>query len=79
MLAVLDSVLWFCGRQLPREGKLGAALNTNNDKTRVTVKITSTGQGPPAREPAIDEKERAALMAHFHRKQQELEVGSTKF
>lgn len=45
-----------------------------NEKTKVVLKLTKTGSGPPAREPALSEQDRKLLMAAAFKKQEELKV-----
>lgn len=46
----------------------------HNEKTKVVLKLTKTGSGPPAREPLICENDRKLLMAEAFKKQEELKV-----
>lgn len=45
-----------------------------NEKTKVVLKLTKTGSGPPAREPPLSEQDRKLLMAEAFKKQEELKV-----
>jgi hypothetical protein len=40
-----------------------------NEKTKVVAKLQRSGAGPPAREPAVSEEERKAMMAHYFKRQ----------
>lgn len=42
-----------------------------NEKTKVVARLQKKGGGPPVREPAVSEQERIAMMAWWHRKQEE--------
>jgi hypothetical protein len=74
MLDFTNSIIWFCGRALSREGNLGAEIKSDNDKTTMVVKLTGQEDGPPSREPVINEEERTKLLAFYHRKQEEFKV-----
>ncbi|KAL4713702.1 hypothetical protein ACJJTC_004233 [Scirpophaga incertulas] len=70
---VIDPVkacLWACGKKLLSGNKLSDHLGKNN-KTKVTVKLCSTSEGAPGREPIMTENERKQLMLHAYRKQEE--------
>ena len=43
-----------------------------NDKTKVVVKLSTVGAGPPVREPAMSEEERKHLMLLEHRRREEM-------
>lgn len=43
-----------------------------NDKTKVVVKLSTMGSGPPVREPAMSEEERKHLMLMEHRRREEI-------
>ncbi len=45
-----------------------------NEKSKVVVKLHARNQGPPSRESALTEEDRAHLMLQAFRRQQELEV-----
>ncbi|KAL1131693.1 hypothetical protein AAG570_011306 [Ranatra chinensis] len=75
-LEVIDvalAQLWFSGKELTRGKKLSDFVGTN-EKTKIMVKLSKIGQGPPAREPVFSEEERKLMMAHAYRKQEELKV-----
>ncbi|XP_027842349.1 cilia- and flagella-associated protein 298-like isoform X4 [Aphis gossypii] len=65
--------LWFSGRELVREpNKKMKDYLGRNEKTKVVLKLTKTGAGPPAREPPLSEQDRKLLMAEAFKKQEEL-------
>ncbi|XP_055846162.1 cilia- and flagella-associated protein 298 [Episyrphus balteatus] len=66
--------LWFAGHQLIPGKKLSDNLGTN-DKTKVVIKLTKLGEGPPGREAVITEDIRKRMMADAYRRQEELKVG----
>jgi len=73
-IPILDeetATFWSCGKQLAREQKLGEFLKTKNEKTKVIAKLQKRGQGPPAREPPVDEKTQREMMAFWYKKQEE--------
>ena len=43
-----------------------------NDKTKVVVKLSTVGAGPPVREPFMSEEERKHLMLMEHRRREEI-------
>ncbi|XP_063394720.1 cilia- and flagella-associated protein 298 [Cydia fagiglandana] len=70
---VLDPVkacLWACGKKLLSGNLLSDHLG-KNDKTKVTVKLCSSSEHAPGREPVLSEDERKQLMLHAYRKQEE--------
>lgn len=76
-LAVMsEAQLWFCGKEITPQ-KLLSDFTGKNDKTKVVVKLSKKGNGPPGREPVLSEDDRKELMLHAYRKQQEAKV-STK-
>lgn len=48
--------LWFCGKELKRDKPLSEYFG-KNEKSKVIVKLQTSGQGPPGREPAISAEE----------------------
>jgi len=63
--------LWIDGKEFPRDNLVSDRLG-NNEKTKVIGKLQKSGGGPPAREPAVSEKERKAMMAHYFKRNEEL-------
>ncbi|CAH2260405.1 cilia- and flagella-associated protein 298-A [Pararge aegeria] len=62
--------LWACGKKLLNGNKISDHLG-NNDKTKVTVKLCSSSEGAPGREPIMTEDDRKQLMLQAYRKQEE--------
>ncbi|XP_052758049.1 cilia- and flagella-associated protein 298-A isoform X1 [Galleria mellonella] len=62
--------MWYCGKKFLSGNKLSDHLGKNN-KSKVTVKLCSTSEGAPGREPILTEDERKQLMLHAYRKQEE--------
>lgn len=65
-----DATLWWAGKELPR-GKMLGDRTGRNEKTKIVAKLVKKGAGAPAREPAVTEDERKAMMAHYFKKQEE--------
>lgn len=63
--------LWVAAKDFPRGQKVGDRLGWN-EKTKVVAKLQKSGAGPPAREPAVSEEERKAMMAHYFKRQEDL-------
>jgi hypothetical protein len=73
-MALLDpksATLWWAGKEFFRDQLVGDRVG-KNEKTKIVAKIQGKGSGPPAREPAVSEAERSAMMAHYFKKQEEL-------
>jgi len=71
---VLDpakTTLWFATKELTREKQLKDFLG-KNEKTKVVVKLSTAGSGPPVREPMFNEEERKAMMMAEHRRREEV-------
>eukprot|EP01137_Pigoraptor_chileana_P026501 Opistho-2@7872 len=71
--AVIDvsvAQLWWAGKELLKEKKLGDFIG-RNEKTKIIVKIQKRGGGAPVREPAVDEETQKRLMALYYKKQEE--------
>ena len=66
-----DVSLWWAGKEFLR-GKLVSERTGRNEKTKIVVKLQKKGSGAPAREPAVTEDERKAMMAHYFKKQEEM-------
>jgi len=64
--------LWCFSKELQRE-KLLSEYVGKNDKTKVVAKLQKKGAGAPAREPIVSEDEQKAMIAFYHKKQQEQE------
>jgi len=65
------ATLWVASRDFQRDQKVGDRLGWN-EKTKVVAKLQKEGSGPPAREPAVSEEERKAMMAHYFKRQEEM-------
>ncbi|CAH2006126.1 unnamed protein product [Acanthoscelides obtectus] len=64
--------IWFCGKEMYREGKTVGDYVGKVENCKVIMKISKRGEGPPGREPVMSEEERKQLMLHAYRKQEEL-------
>jgi hypothetical protein len=71
LLDANDASLWVASKDFPRGQKVGDRLGWN-EKTKVVAKLQKSGSGPPAREPAVSEEERKAMMAHYFKRQEEM-------
>lgn len=74
-LEVLDAdstSLWCFNKELQRE-KLLSDYTGKNEKTKVVAKLQKRGAGAPQREPVVSEDEQKAMIAFYHKKQQEAE------
>lgn len=71
LLEAAEAQLWVAAKDFPRGQKVGDRLGWN-EKTKVVAKLQRSGSGPPAREPAVSEEERKAMMAHYFKRQEEL-------
>jgi len=66
-----EAVLWFATKEMARDKPLAEYLG-KNEKTKVIVKLSKKGSGPPGREPVFNEEERKEMMMQSHRRQEEL-------
>jgi len=74
-MQVLDggaASLWCFNKELQKE-KLLSDYVGKNDKTKVVAKLQKKGAGAPQREPIVSEDEQKAMIAFYHKKQQEAE------
>jgi len=62
--------LWVFSKEMQRE-KLLSDYVGKNDKSKVVVKIQKKGAGAPGREAVVSEDEQKAMMAFYHKKEQE--------
>jgi len=66
------SSLWFFSKEAQDE-KLLSDYVGKNDKTKVVAKLQKKGASAPMREPVVSEDEQKAMVAFYHKKQQEME------
>ena len=71
ILDVESTQLWVAGKEFVK-GELVSDRLGNNEKTKVIAKLQRVGAGAPAREPAVSEEERKAMMAHYFKKQEDM-------
>lgn len=65
--------VWAMGKPFLLSQTIGDRLGgSRNEKTKLVVKLSGPGQGAPAREPAVREEERQAMMHHYFKRQEEL-------
>ncbi|XXQ34497.1 Ubiquitin-like domain-containing protein [Plasmodiophora brassicae] len=65
-----ESALWFAGKRISTGDPLGKAIGSN-EKTKVVVRLQRLSSGAPVREPAVDKETQKAMMAYYHKKQEE--------
>jgi hypothetical protein len=65
-----EGVLWFAGKAMIREQMLSKYVGTN-DKCIIKAKLEKKGASAPQREPAVDEETRRAMIARYHKKQEQ--------
>lgn len=63
--------LWFSGKEMLRGKKLKDYVGPN-DKTKITIKISKSGHGAPAREPICTEEERNKMMWQAKQREEEM-------
>ena len=61
--------MWWAGKELLREKPLNSYTG-KNEKTKIVVKLSKSGSGPPVREGGIDEETKTKLMSMYHKKQE---------
>jgi len=64
------ATLWWAGKEFFRDATVGDRVG-RNEKTKVIARLQRPNGGPPVREPAVSEAERAAMMAMYFKKQEE--------
>lgn len=73
-LEVMDvekASLWVFSKEMQPE-KLLSDYVGKNDKSKVVAKLQKKGAGAPAREPVVSEDEQKAMIAFYHKKEQEM-------
>eukprot|EP01138_Halocafeteria_seosinensis_P004636 gb/GECG01004742.1/.p1 GENE.gb/GECG01004742.1/~~gb/GECG01004742.1/.p1 ORF type:complete len:259 (+),score=40.82 gb/GECG01004742.1/:1-777(+) len=65
------STLWWAGKEFHRDQTVGDRVG-KNEKTKIVARLQSKNAGAPAREPAISEEERKAMMSYWFKKQEEV-------
>ncbi|CAH1404630.1 unnamed protein product [Nezara viridula] len=63
--------LWFSGKEMLRGKKLKDYVGPN-EKTKITVKISKSGHGAPAREPICTEEDKKRLMWQAKQREEEM-------
>eukprot|EP00640_Fibrocapsa_japonica_P002318 CAMPEP_0113936234 /NCGR_PEP_ID=MMETSP1339-20121228/3189_1 /TAXON_ID=94617 /ORGANISM="Fibrocapsa japonica" /LENGTH=286 /DNA_ID=CAMNT_0000938633 /DNA_START=108 /DNA_END=968 /DNA_ORIENTATION=+ /assembly_acc=CAM_ASM_000762 len=63
--------LWGAGKEF-RRGQCVSDRLGMNEKTKMVAKLQQSGAGAPAREPAVSEDERKAMMAFYFKRQEEI-------
>jgi hypothetical protein len=62
--------MWFNGSAMPSEETIGKYCG-NNEKSRITVKLASSGSAAPSKEPRVNYEQQRELNAHFTAKREE--------
>ncbi|CAH0560818.1 unnamed protein product [Brassicogethes aeneus] len=68
----LTAQMWFCGKEVYREGKKVGDFAGKVENCKIIMKLSKRGEGAPAREPIMSENDRKQMMLHAYRKQEEL-------
>jgi hypothetical protein len=73
---LLDSkttTLWAAGKEFRRGQLVCDRLGgSRNEKTKLIAKLQAVGQATPGREPAVSQDEQHAMMAYYHKRQEQL-------
>merc|ERR1712216_736497 len=72
VLEVGKASLWVFSKEMQPE-KLLSDYVGKNDKSKVVAKLQKKGAHAPAREPVVSEAEQKAMIAHYHKKEQEMQ------
>jgi len=70
-LEVDKTSIWCFNKELQRD-KLLSEYVGKNDKSKVVAKLQKKGAGAPTREPVVSEDEQKAMIAFYHKKEQEM-------
>ena len=65
--------LWFSGKQMQRGNALSDHVG-KHEKTKVIVRFSAAGAGPPARENPTDAETQKNMMAFYHKRQAEVKA-----
>lgn len=65
------TMLWWANKELQHE-KLMREYVGKNEKTKIVGKLAKSGGTAPMREPPISKEEQTEMIAHYHRKQEEM-------
>merc|ERR1719389_136895 len=71
-LDVEKTAMWCFSKELQPD-KLLSDYVGKNDKSKVVAKLQKKGAGAPQREPIVSEEEQKAMIAFYHKKQQDQE------
>lgn len=72
---ILDNTaqLWWAGKQMLPQNKLSVHVG-RNEKTKIVAKLQKKGGGAPQREAPISPEEHKAMMAYYHKRQEEMKA-----
>lgn len=65
------SQLWFAGKHMLPE-KLLKDFVGRHEKTKAVVRLQKSGGGAPSREPVVDPETQKAMIAYYHKKQEQM-------
>mmetsp|Transcript_15938 Transcript_15938/g.41217 ORF Transcript_15938/g.41217 Transcript_15938/m.41217 type:complete len:226 (+) Transcript_15938:388-1065(+) len=68
-----NASVWWASKELTRDKTLADFVG-KNEKTKIVAKLQKKGAGAPQREPVISKEEQQAMIAHYHKKQQEAKI-----
>ncbi|KAJ3113478.1 hypothetical protein HDU96_003345 [Phlyctochytrium bullatum] len=69
-IQLAEAALWWANREL-QQSKVLSDYVGRNEKTKIIVKLQRKNQGPPVREPPLDEMGQRHLMAYYYKKQEQ--------
>lgn len=65
-----ETCIWWAGKIMTEEKYLKDFIG-RNEKTKLKIKLQRTKDGPPVREPRIDQETYKAMLAYYHKKSKE--------
>jgi len=65
--------IWWAGKQMIPGNKLSDHVG-RNEKTKIVAKLQKKGGGAPQREAAISPEEHKAMLAYYHKRQEEMKA-----
>jgi len=69
LLDAHTATLWFAGKEFFRDSLVSDRVR--HERSKITAKLQRKGAKAPAREPAVSEAERKAMMAHYFKRNEE--------
>lgn len=71
-----NAQIWWAGKQMLPGNKLSDHVG-KNEKTKIVAKLQKKGGGAPQREAPISPEEHKAMMAYYHKRQEEMKALET--